>query len=57
MPSAQNPRYVKRGIQREVHIAKQGLHKIVTIFQIHDVIKHINHTPMFNYEEATWVTA
>lgn len=49
--------YVKRDVQREVHIAKQGLHKIVAIFQIHDVIKHINHTPSFNYEKTTGVTA
>lgn len=57
MTSAQKPFHVKRGVQREVHIAKQGLHKIVTIFQVHDVIKHINHTPTFNYEKAVGVTA
>lgn len=51
------PLHVKRSIQREVHIAKQDLHKIVTIFQIHDVIKHINHMPTFNYEKTAGVTA
>lgn len=46
---------VQTTLQGEVHVAEQHLDQVISVSQIHDVIKHVDHSPAFDYKKTSWI--